>query len=128
MARLWIHRATLCDILVDFDTEHEAKNWGLVFLAIAGEELTPPQTNRDIGSTSTLQLSVENTTWQPNGWNDRGTVLISSYEALQSDEPAWFIPYEREDVQMKEMRTIGELDDELDEYMFYRDMPSLIAF
>jgi len=141
MARLWIHRVSLCDIMVDFPSEAEAREWVQTFLRTSNEKVIPPQTGIDIGSTPTLQVSIHppgffhtqltvydgRTTWTPDSWNHRGTILVSADEALtlHTGEPDWFIPDEREDLQMKETRTVEELDEELDAYI-YHDMPPLV--
>jgi len=141
MARLWIHRVSLCDIMVDFPSEAEAREWVKTFLERSNQKVIPAQLGIDIGSTDSLQVSIHRpgffhtelsvddgrTVWRPDSWNHRGTILVSADEALtlHTGEPDWFIPDEREDLQMKETRTVEELDEELDAYI-YHDMPPLV--
>jgi hypothetical protein len=54
-------------------------------------------------------------------WNNLGTVEVSQEEAEELGfcfEPEGFIPYESQGLWKKETRTVEELNEELDQYMY----------
>ena len=134
MATVWIHRALASDILVRFNDLFEASSWSLSYMnGFPDSSLTLENGLVTEACTPVIQLSIHNEKdFFPTSisfgdtyletWNNLGTVEVSQGEAEQlgvSNEPAGFIPYESQGLWKKETRTVEELDEELDQYMWY---------
>ena len=142
MATTWIHRLNTSDILVYFDTLHEARKYAIqFFLKYNGDlSMTDEQKNSiwfsdlysdengvySAGNSRSLQVSFMLQHGMPplpaglTSWNTLGTVLLSPEEAMRlgtEGEPEGFIPGESEGLWKKETRSAKQLDQELETYM-----------
>jgi len=143
-ATLWIHRSFAADILVRFSSGYEAHQFGarllLKYQGLNQDETRILPWNEilyksygifDVGSTSSLQISVHPNDFHPKGylgvcvWNPDGTVLSSPEDALNLGIigiPEGFVPKEDpEGLWEKRSITAEELDLETQYNRFNRE-------
>ena len=130
MASVWIHRVEACDILVEFNSISGAYDFAMkavntdpdYHIAMTlPEVLAAPLKWNFVAQTNTLQLVIIPSGATPDpSWSERGFVNVAEVHALalgDDEEPEGFVPFESERVWAKETRTMGELDEEIDNYM-----------
>lgn len=125
MATAWIHRALASDILVRYDTIHDAYLF-LKTLAendacetIAPEPSVVSVNGYDIAASETMQYVLVPKNFTAAGWN-RDVVVLWPEEAIalgKEEEPAGFVPGETEQPWAPDRRCLLAIDDELEVYM-----------
>jgi hypothetical protein len=129
---VWIHRAEASGILVHCSSNEDAYKLSCEFVdGMEGaknypwDHLTFPDVTEEgrcfhSSATPSVQISLHPGSYVPAPfWNERGTVCVTDYEALElgeGGEPDGFEPEESSAVWTKETRGHGALDDELADY------------
>lgn len=135
MATAWIHRSHASDILVRFQNATDAynflvtlaKKYGDELMDIATEPIYIPYEGYDIAFTPSMQFALQDPEFDALGWNTNIVVLNpEEAEGLgESGEPVGFIPGESEAPWYPERRSATELDEELEAYMYHKQLTEL---
>ena len=142
---LWIHRAEASSIIVHCSSNGEAYDIACKILESKEDAvvfnwdlLTFPDPIYNgscfhAGNTDDLQLSIHPGSYVPHSfWNARGTVLVTSAEAIglgTTGEPHGFEPYESSTLWERETRSHTDLDQELDDYfrLYYHEVKQILT-
>ena len=135
MATAWIHRAYASDILVRFTNATDAYNFlvklakkhGDEMMEICVEPIYIPDEGYDVAQAPSMQFGLHLLDFDAEGWNtDIVVVNPDEAEALgESGEPVGFVSGESEAPWYPERRSHAELDDELESYMFAKELSAL---
>jgi hypothetical protein len=131
-ATVWIHRSEASGILVETYSNEDAYKLSCEFVQgmegaknYTWDYLVFPDATEEgrcfhSSQTPSIQISIHPGSYTPAPfWNDRGTVRVTDYEALElgeKGEPEGFEPEESSAVWTKERRSHEALDEELTDY------------